>query len=76
MRPVFLTAALIALTGCASTLPMTDPEQRPSEEITDDDCGKQPVRTRMSSMPPMLVIYLACKAQARSGRKVSEATKE
>ncbi len=76
MRPAFLTAALIALTGCASTPPMTDPEQRPSEEITIDDCGKQPVRTRMSSMPPRLVIYRACKAQVRSGGKASEATKE
>ena len=76
MRPAFLTAALIALTGCASTPPMTDPEQRPSEEITVADCGKQPVRTRMSSMPPRLVIYRACKAQVRSGGKASEATKE
>ena len=76
MRTAFLTAALIALTGCASTPPMTDPEQRPSEEITIDDCGKQPVRTRMSSMPPRLVIYRACKAQARSGGKASEAPKE
>ena len=76
MRPAFLTAALIALTGCASTPPMTHPEQRPSQEITIDDCGNQPVRTRMSSMPPRLVIYRACKAQARSGGKASEATKE
>lgn len=76
MKLALFTAALIALAGCASTPSLADPEQKPSAEITADGCGKQPVRTLKSSMSPRLVVYRACKAQARADGKASEETKE
>ena len=72
MKPALLAAALIALSGCASTPPMAAPEHKPSAEIMADGCGKQPVRTRISSMPPQLVLYRSCKAKARSGDEAAE----
>ena len=76
MKLAYFTAALIALAGCASTPPMADPEQNSSAEITADGCGKQPVRSLKSSVSPRLVLYRACKAQARSDSKASEAARE
>lgn len=76
MKTTLLTAALLALAGCTSTPPLADPEQQAAAGIIADDCGKQPVRTLMSSRSPRLVIYRACKARARSDGKASEETKE
>jgi starvation-inducible outer membrane lipoprotein len=63
VKPALLSAALIALAGCASTPPPVQAEQKSSAEAGADDCGKQPVRTLNSSMSPRLVVYRACKAR-------------
>ena len=71
MRLALFAAALFALAGCASTPPLAAPEQQPSAQITTDGCGNQPVRILKSSVSPRLVIYRACKAQARSDGEAS-----
>jgi hypothetical protein len=76
MKTALLTAALLAIAGCTSTPPPADPGQGAEADIKADGCGRQPVRTQMSSMSPRLVIYRACKAQARTDGKASEETKE
>ena len=63
VKPALLSAALIALAGCASTPPPVQAEQKSSAEAGADDCGKQPVRTLKSYMSLRLVVYRARKAQ-------------
>lgn len=68
MKIALLTAALVALSGCASTPPPADAGQKTAA----DTCGQPPVRTLKSSLSPRTVVYRDCAARARSDEAARE----
>jgi hypothetical protein len=72
----FIAAALVSVAACATTPPLAASGQPAATETAKSDCGRRPSSVLKSSMSPRLVVYRACKAQARADGKASEETRE